>query len=246
MKVRLDDNAVLVGDGFAFSVIRTARVPNGAAVHGLPEHGGELWLRSAARFAGRVPPDWVADDDMFAPLHDGEAFWLAFRARRPHAVQVESSRINALTGHGPESALRTDPQNYLVTPPQPWLDGIAQSDGSVRQFVAETAPESAADAGLLVRVFPPRDGSAAAQLRYSEEAQEALPATDGFQRAVTPGGRIGQRVLADPFGLETWDRSSGTTIVLHFVAIPWFVRVTGESSPPPPLEPPLRRDPRVP
>ncbi|MGH9227016.1 MAG: hypothetical protein ACRD2W_25295, partial [Acidimicrobiales bacterium] len=72
------------------------------------------------------------------PLRQGEALWLAFGGEdwHPNAVQVAVGGVNAVSGQPFEAGLSDDPQNYLVTPEQPWLDGIKTGDGVVRQLVA--------------------------------------------------------------------------------------------------------------
>jgi hypothetical protein len=81
------------------------------------------------------PTGW-ADDQYFVALHDTEAMWILFSpfAASPQAVLVGSGGINALTGKKLGTVLEKD--NYLVCPPQPWLDGWKDKDGTVFQFVA--------------------------------------------------------------------------------------------------------------
>jgi hypothetical protein len=43
---------------------------------------------------------------------------------------------DAVTGDPWSRDLQADPQNYLVLPEQPWLDGFAVRKGVIRQFVA--------------------------------------------------------------------------------------------------------------
>lgn len=45
-------------------------------------------------------------------------------------------KVCAVSGRPWSSRLGRDPQNYLVLPRQPWLDGINSGKGTVRQFVA--------------------------------------------------------------------------------------------------------------
>lgn len=74
--------------------------------------------------------------------------WINFIASAPFAVKVYVGGVNAVSG---EPSIETSAtklrrqnlkvqgkslQDYLVVPPQPWLDGIAASNGLVRQFVA--------------------------------------------------------------------------------------------------------------
>jgi hypothetical protein len=71
-------------------------------------------------------------------MYQREALWLAFDAAawKPNAVKVGVGRVNALTGDSWDLALRAEPQDYLVCPNQPWLDGFKTGENVVRQFVA--------------------------------------------------------------------------------------------------------------
>lgn len=74
-------------------------------------------------------------------MNDAEAMWMNFHAdtKNPVAIQVSSGLINVLTGHSAkEETLSCSPQNYIVAPPQPWLDGIKSVGQTVKQFVAST------------------------------------------------------------------------------------------------------------
>lgn len=77
-----------------------------------------------------------------------EAMWIRFESSAPFAIKVYVGGVNAVSG---EPARETETtmlrrlellgqeksvQDYVVVPEQLWLDGIASSDGSVRQFVA--------------------------------------------------------------------------------------------------------------
>ncbi|MFA5646607.1 MAG: hypothetical protein WDA18_09720 [Candidatus Ratteibacteria bacterium] len=51
------------------------------------------------------------------------------------AVKISTGKINAVTGEVDTTGLKT-PQNYLIVPKQPWLDGYCVKKGVIRQFVA--------------------------------------------------------------------------------------------------------------
>jgi hypothetical protein len=74
--------------------------------------------------------------------------WVKFSSDHPFAIKVYLGGVNAVTG---ESVVETSRviehqtnrlaigrpvQDYLVTPDQQWLDGVATADGKVMQFVA--------------------------------------------------------------------------------------------------------------
>jgi len=87
-----------------------------------------------ADYRDRCPKEWD-EGAFFVALHDTEALWISFRHNGlPVAVLVGAGGINALTGEKLGTKLEKD--NYLVTPPQPWLDGWKSDDGCVYQFVA--------------------------------------------------------------------------------------------------------------
>jgi hypothetical protein len=44
--------------------------------------------------------------------------------------------INAVSGAAWDEPLHAEPQDYLVCPDQPWLDGINAGEGYIKQFVA--------------------------------------------------------------------------------------------------------------
>lgn len=102
------------------------------------------------------------------PMFQSEALWISFGrgSRWPFAVQIAAGKINAATGKPWTSGLEKRPQNYIVLPDQPWLDGFAVEKGVIRQFVAvplgegysveEQLTGEAEFGGLQFQVFPLR------------------------------------------------------------------------------------------
>jgi hypothetical protein len=68
---------------------------------------------------------------VFIPMYQREALWLAFEAApwKPNAAKIGVGRINALSGEPWDEQLHDDPQDYIVCPDQPWLDGTNVGDG---------------------------------------------------------------------------------------------------------------------
>src|SRR5262245_52807684 len=113
---------------------RTVRVADGRVPSNLPPSLGTMKLYKVADYRDRCPKEWD-EGAFFVALHDTEALWISFRSNGlPVAVLVGAGGINALTGEKLGTKLEKD--NYLVTPPQPWLDGWKSDDGCVYQFVA--------------------------------------------------------------------------------------------------------------
>lgn len=116
---------------------RTLRVPDDGKDYPLPPSLGPFPIRRVQDYADRVPSDWLESAGVFLPLYQREAMWIQFDGRpwHPNAVKVGAGGINAVSGE-PWSLPLRDPQDYLVCPPQPWLDGFNTGVNSIRQFVA--------------------------------------------------------------------------------------------------------------
>jgi hypothetical protein len=188
-----------------------------------------------------MPADWVDRDDLFAPAYEGEAFFVAFEGRQPHAVQVEADGVNALSAEPGGTALRADPQNYVVCPPQRWLDGFYDGQRRVRQFTAAIdtiASDRTGGRGLTFRVFPLKT---IALEKPPAPSIDVLHETD-FEWSIRKGGVIGEPIVRDPLGVESWDQEAVEDARIHLVDVNWFSRITGEPPPPPPLDPPIYRD----
>lgn len=113
---------------------RTVRVAEGRQPSNLPPSLGRMGLYPVKNYDGKCPENWEKSG-YFVALHDTEALWMSFASvQHPTAVLVGAGGINALTGEKLGTALEKD--NYLVAPPQPWLDGWKDKDGTVYQFVA--------------------------------------------------------------------------------------------------------------
>ncbi|MBK7948899.1 MAG: hypothetical protein IPK00_09175 [Deltaproteobacteria bacterium] len=139
MDVRIEGDELIFGrDGMRVGFQRTLRIPDDGKRYPLPAGFGLFPLRRVEDYATRVPPSWRAHGGIFLPMYQREAMWLRFRGDRgtPRAVKVGVGKICAVTGLPWMDALREHPQDYLVTPPQPWLDGICVGVGEIRQFVA--------------------------------------------------------------------------------------------------------------
>ncbi len=113
---------------------RTVRVAEGRQPSNLPPSLGHMQLYPVKDYEGKCPENWEVEG-FFVSLHDTEAMWMSFTlSEHPVALLVGAGGVNALTGEKLGTELKKD--NYLVAPPQPWLDGWKDKDGTVYQFVA--------------------------------------------------------------------------------------------------------------
>jgi hypothetical protein len=242
---------------------RTLRIPDDGRDYALPPGLGRFPLRHLDDFADRAPPAWRDHGGVMLPMYQSEALWLNFSPRHdvdrgveyPFAIKVAAGKVNAATGEPWRTGLHRSPQDYLVVPDQPWLDGFVVAKGTIRQFVAMplgsgyTAEEQltgdAVHGGLQVLAYPmkraaferrfPPQSRRRASLDSSRICPAASVAEAGFDLGLAPGGRMRQEVFADPFTPDDWDTSHGSRCFVHLTNSLMWQAVTGEAPPTPPL-----------
>lgn len=249
LDVVIEAGRIRVGPRFAVTLHRTLRVPDDGRAYPLPPGLGTFPIHRVSDYADRVPPEWSQSGGAFVAMYQREALWLGFHGApwKPNAVKVAIGGVNALTGEPDGAALAGTPQNYLVAPLQPWLDGIKVGRGSIRQFVAMPlgqgyTVEAALTGeerrgGIQLTVFEPRPG------HFSEAPPPAGAAFSGPMRSPSSsamglgaGGVMRQRVYPDPHGVETWDPDPLGTVVLHIVDSRRYREITGEAPPGTPVD----------
>ena len=248
---------IQIGARLSVALQRTVRVPDDGGSYPLPPGLGALPVYRVEDFADRVPPALRERGGYFVPLWEREALWLNFTAAwwKPNAVKVGVGGVNAITGEPWDSGLRADPQNYLVCPDQPWLDGIRTAEGTVRQFVAvalgsgDTVEEQLTGAaevgGVQIRVFEPKPGRFPdepppdAGPRLESIALEGLEVQEDTSMGLGAGGQIEQKIYPDPYGVETWDEAAWAEAFIHVVPAEHVRAITGEEPPPSPVTPQL-------
>ncbi|WP_374777765.1 hypothetical protein OG756_38170 [Streptomyces sp. NBC_01310] len=214
--VRVDGKALLLGEGVQIRFIRTLRLPE-SGTHALPPGLGEFPLRRVEDHPDTVPPEWLAKGGVMLPVYLREAMWLSFGGtREPAALQVGVGKVCAVSGKRWTGSLARSPQNYVVLPRQPWLDGINSGDGTVRQFVAVplglgatvegqvTGEETTG--GVQLQAFP-LGPAALEEWRRAERARQAQPrpggGTGSYGAPPAPGavgGHGGYGALGGGFG----------------------------------------------
>jgi hypothetical protein len=243
--VKCRDNRLVAGR-FSLELVRTLRVPVDADDYPLPPGFSSFPLYSVKALARSSPAAARIPADFVVPFYQYEAMWLRFEAAewKPNAVQIWSGGVNVLTGEAFPSPLRRSPQNYLVCPTQPWLDGFRTGTDHVRQFVAAplgqgaTVQEQLGDDGkpsLLVRVYEPRPGIFPDKRPRGFESRtmfQELPMGDmGF----AGGGRIEQQVYADPHPPRTWNAHDFVDMTIQIVNSLTFRSIVGHDPPPSPI-----------
>jgi hypothetical protein len=249
--IAIDRDAVRFGDRFTLRFERTLRVPDDGRRYPLPPGLGRFRVHSVDDYRDRVPAHWRDSGGVFMAMYQSEALWLSFDAApwKPSAVMVAVGRINALTGGPSPGPLQASPQNYLVCPPQLWLDGINAGDSFVRQFVAMPLGRGMTvegqitgvelHGGLQVSVFDPRPGRFPDTPPRGAERRRAPPSMAAADEApamgFAPGGQIDQKLLVDPYGVDIWLPDPVGTLTVHVLNSAQYAAVTGHAPPEPPV-----------
>jgi len=123
---------------------RTLRIPDDGNDYPLPPGLGRFPIKHVDNYAEKVPSLWIEHGGVMLPMYQSEALWLNFlsvflrdyRTSYPFAIKVATGKINAVTGENWSDGLQNDPQDYMVSSKQHWLDGYCFEKGFIRQFVA--------------------------------------------------------------------------------------------------------------
>ena len=234
----------------SLSFQRTLRIPDDDREHFLPPGLGAFPLHHVDDYADRLAHRWREHGGVFMPMYQAEALWLDINARHdyPMAIMVAAGKVDALTGEPFSNSLTARPQNYLVAPDQPWLDGFCVSKGLVRQFVAMplgkgyTAEEQltgAAEHGGVQVVVRPMKATRYEQLR-ARQLRNAVPGVcyspmDHSEMGLAPGGKMRQEIYEDAYGFDAWEQSAQSRCFVHLLNSAQYRAVTGAA---PPYEPP--------
>ncbi len=238
----------------SISFQRTLRIPDDGKDYPLPPGLGCFPLRHLDDYASRIPEDWVRRGGVIMPMFQAEAMWLNFGgySAYPFALKIATGKVCALTGENCINHLNTDPQDYLVLPEQPWLDGYCVEKGVVRQFVAmplgkgytveEQLRGAAQHGGLQISAYPMK-AERYEELRdgryppiYSYQAPQS-PMEEGM--GLAPGGRMEQEIYEDSHGLDVWDQRHSVRCYITIANSAQWMSISGER---PPIKPPTAED----
>lgn len=235
---------------------RTLRIPDDGKTYPLPPGLGAFPLRRVDDYASRVPDGWAERGGVFLPMYQREAMWLSFGGSPTRALQIGVGKVCAISGGVFGADLRAEPQNYVVTGTQPWLDGIASGKGTIRQFVAmplglgyTVEGQVTGDerfGGLQLRAFRPKPGRDVDPI-VAERACMAMPCSPMAFGAPAPraraagamglaaGGRMKQKVYPDSHGVDAWDPDATSRVFVHLVNSELWREITGEEPPATPV-----------
>jgi hypothetical protein len=163
---------------------------------------------------------------------------------------VAAGKINAVTGGSWTNELDRGPQDYLVLPRQPWLDGYCVEEGVIRQFVAmslgsgysaeEQITGEAEHGGLQIVVYPLKP-ELYRPVRHMMRAMSFEPQLAcmmegaALDMGLAPGGRMRQEIYDDTYKLKDWDQSHSSRCFVHICNSLVWRSVTQEVPPTTPL-----------
>lgn len=234
---------------------RTLRIPDDGKDYPLPAGLGRLPLRYVEDCEGELSEHALNRGGILMPMYQSEATWIDFTCLYPMAIKIAAGKINAVTGEPWSNGLHVEPQDYMVAPEQPWLDGFSVEEGIVRQFVAEplghgkTVEEvmtgEAEWGGLQIMVYPMK---ADEYRKRFEQPKEELYDVPVFLRrqsdvcmsacesmGMAAGGRIHQEIYEDEFGIDVWDRDAASRCFVHIANSTAYERMTGRPPPSTPI-----------
>ncbi len=222
---------------------RTLRIPDDDKTYPLPPGLGAFPLRHVDDHAANVPSTWLQRGGVMLPMYQSEAMWLSVRSETivdrgvsyPFAIKVATGKQCAVSGEPWAEGLRRGPQNYLIAPKQPWLDGYVVEKGLIRQFVAmplgagysaeEQITGKAEHGGLQLAVYPMKPDAFERYFserematRYAPYMQKMSPVSCercSFDMGLAPGGRMRQEIYEDPFSCDDWETDTTSRCFVH-------------------------------
>jgi hypothetical protein len=225
---------------------RTLRIPDDNREYHLPPGFGEFPLLHVDDYVKTLPSSWEKRGGVFLPMYQAEALWINFESDYPFAVKIAAGKVDAVTGNSWTDDLENPPQNYLVVPDQPWLDGFSVSKGKIRQFVAMplgegyTAEEQitgkAEHGGMQIIAYPMKK-SIFNELHSGEIEllrNELMCEVSGSivpDMGIAPGGLMHQEIYEDEYGLNTWDTDAHSRCFVHIANSLTYHIITGSPAP---------------
>ena len=228
---------------FTVDFQRTLRIPDDNREYPLPPGLENFPLEHVDDYIGRAPQSWQRHGGVFLPMYQAEAMWINFSTPYPMAVKVAAGKINALTGEPWKNEITESPQDYLVVPDQPWLDGFCVRKGTIRQFVAMplgegyTAEEqltgAAEHGGLQIVVYPMK--AAVYEAQYQDMPVTLYSPSVAYgpitEMGLAPGGLMRQEIYEDEYGFEAWETSVRSRCFVHILNSAQYLAVCGVEPP---------------
>jgi hypothetical protein len=238
---------------------RTLRIPDDGRDYHLPPGLGRFPLRHIEDFDLGANNHRTARGGVIMPMFQTDALWLNFSSLTygekgfPIALKIGAGKINAVSGEKWTDGLVSDPQNYLVLPEQPWLDGFNIEKGKVRQFVAmplgqgytveEQIDPKSDVGGIQIEAIPMKKDAyeklkakreAQASVRFAASMMMASASSSHSEMGLGMGGSMKQKIYPDRYGMDQWDLENKQRCFVMLANAEQWMHITGEE---PPLSP---------
>lgn len=229
---------------------RTLRIPDDNRDYPLPPGFGPFPLDHVDNLGEKLPADWRTHGGVYLPMYQSEAMWIRFFGDYPFAIKIAAGKINAVTGEPWKNALDNNPQDYVVSSEQPWIDGFCVAKGLVRQFVAmplgegfsaeEQIAGEAKYGGIQIIAYPMKKEVYDDLFRpRAEHVLYCRSTSPSYNMGLAPGGLMRQEIYEDNYGLDAWDTRISARCFVHIANSETYQELTGKQ---PPHRPPSAKD----
>jgi hypothetical protein len=236
---------------------RTLRIPDDGKDYPLPPGLGRFSMKHVDDYCEKIPNVWFERGGVLLPMYQSEALWVNFNSSQiynhwtdyPFAIKVAAGKINAVTGDNWSDGLQRKPQDYMVSPEQPWIDGYCVEKGFIRQFVAmplgsgysaeEQLTGEAVYGGIQIVVYPMK--RKVFEKRFPKQKESILMRSaravsldlevGAYDMGLAPGGRMRQEIYDDPFDLDDWEMEHKSRCFVHLANSLVWRAITDETPP---------------
>jgi hypothetical protein len=246
--------------GVRISFQRTLRLPDNGETHFLPPSLGNFPLRHIEDYDLGERNNLKKRGGIIMPMFQADALWLDFspidrsKGRSyPIAIKIGTGKICAISGDNLVAGLNRDPQDYVVVPDQPWIDGYNVGKDIVKQFVAsplghgytvEEQLKSEADTGgIQIQVFPMkrkfydllnRPARPMGDVSYCMAPSMSMESMSSPEMGLAAGGKMRQEIYEDDHEFDAWDLRTSQRCFVTLANAEQWMDLTGEE---PPLSP---------
>ncbi len=230
---------------------RTLRLPDDGINCPMPPSHGSFPVVNLDEYQDKLPIEWRGQHGAMLPIHPSEALWISFHPKHkkerdvsyPFAVKVSYNKINAISGHLTRFGLQREPQNYMVVPNQPWLDGFFCGLGTVKQFIGQRGSKEGnneENIAIHLEVFPMK--GEVFDTRFPELLDDTPhlgsedlidwwnmdAISESVDMGIMPGGVLKQEISQDTFNLTDWEHKNSSRCTVHLASARIWRRVTGK------------------
>ena len=257
--------------GVRISFKRTLRLPDNGETHFLPPGLGNFPLRHIEDYDLGEQNNIKNRGGVIMPMFQADALWLDFASINqnreedyPIAVKIGTGKICAVSGDDWSQSLNRHPQDYVVVPNQPWIDGYNVGEDIVKQFVAaplgqgytveEQLKAEADTGGIQIQAFPMkkefydlmverrRKERREREASYDRimasaakpECSDVMYCMESPQMGLAAGGKMRQEIYEDDHEFDAWDLRTSQRCFVTLANAEQWMSLTGEE---PPLSP---------